>query len=892
MPDLPIPINKGAFGAIALQRPKVDDRKSVVEDRPPSQQTQNRSESESSDSFALAGAFAELRGSDALAKAHEILSRHGVRRFAVATVDGEAQKPVRYRYNRDLARPEPEALDPGTLAAALAAQEPAILASVSSLRRVASTGSSTLQHTMVCPVHAAGARVGFCVAQGENRFEPNDLALLESAAVLAGHQALLADESVRSDERARALRLLLETARVLSSEFDIATLFRKFHGQIARVMDATTFLGALLSEDGSRLELRYAAELDQSTTELIVIPPTSVSSVVARTGKAVINRHMEDWDQYPTIDILEGPPPASALFVPIKLGERVLGVFSVQSHRPEAYDQSHCDLLTAVSEQAAVAVDNARNLYASTQRAADLNLLVEVANAVSSELDLQRVFAQIHGQVKRVIDAPLFFAALETSERDSVRLEYLVEGDKVFEPQLLPTAGTIVGMVFESGKGVLVQDATERDRLTKRTIGQGPVTVESIVAAPMAIGGRTIGVLSVQSYEKQAYNDRHLKLLSAIAEQSAGAVQNARLYEQARDLADHDPLTGLLHHRAIQERVAIELKRAHRESTPLALVMLDVDNFKSFNDTYGHPVGDRVLRQVAESMRRVARESDTVGRYGGDEFCAILPGADHAAASAFVQRLGLDIAREPFRLEGRRPVPIALSAGFAIFPEDGDRREALLVAADDALYAGKRGDPSQPGGSSDSSHGLIGDFAPFDALVVAVANRNGYARAHQRLVNSLTARWAAREHSSPEERTLLLLASVLLDAGELALPSAIMRKPGALEEEEITLMHRHPALGFELIRPAGGYEHLAEIVRCHHERFDGTGYPRGLRGDSIPKAARIMSVIDAFSAMIGERPYRPARSKADAIAELRANAGSQFDPAVVDSFVEMVESAV
>lgn len=866
-------------------------RKSIVDDRPPSRQLPERSDSDRSDAFAIACAFADLRGADALFAAHEVLARRGVRRLAVATVDGEAQKPVRYRYNRDLGRPEPEPLDAATLAAALSAQEPAMLATVSPLPRGAGGVPRTLLHTMVCPVHAAGVRVGFCVAQGESRFERSDLAILESTAVLSGHQALLADEGVKSDERARALRLLLETARVLSSEFDIATLFRKFHGQIARVMDATTFSAALLSEDGQRLELRYAAELDQSTTEMLVIPPTLLSSVVVRTGRAVIIRRPEDWDQYPTIDILEGPTPSSALFVPIKLGERVLGVFSVQSYRTEAYDQSHCDLLTAVSEQAAVAVDNARNLYASTQRAADLNLLVEVANAVSSELDLRRVFAQIHGQVKRVIDAPLFFAALETTERDSVRLEYLVEGEKVFEPQLFSTSGTIVGMVFESGRGVLVQDAVERDRLTKQAIGQGPATVQSVVAAPMAIGGRTIGVLSVQSYERNAYTERHLKLLSAIAEQSAGAVQNARLYEQARELADHDPLTGLLHHRAIQERVSVELKRAQRESTQLALIMLDVDNFKSFNDTYGHPVGDRVLRQVADALRRVARESDIVGRYGGDEFCAILPGADREAASAFIQRLGQDIAREPFRLEGRRPVPVAVSAGFAIFPEDGDRREALLVAADDALYAGKRGDQSQPGGSSDSRDGLIGDFAPFDALVVAVGYRNGYARAHQRSVNHLAARWAEGEQLSDDERALLLLASVLLDVGELALPSAIMRKPGALESSETALMRRHPDLGYELIRPAGDFKRLADIVRCHHECFDGSGYPRGLRGEEIPREARILSVLDAYAAMTGDRPFRPARHKADAIAELQTNAGSQFDPALVTRFIELLESA-
>jgi HD-GYP domain-containing protein (c-di-GMP phosphodiesterase class II) len=185
---------------------------------------------------------------------------------------------------------------------------------------------------------------------------------------------------------------------------------------------------------------------------------------------------------------------------------------------------------------------------------------------------------------------------------------------------------------------------------------------------------------------------------------------------------------------------------------------------------------------------------------------------------------------------------------------------------------------------------LIGDFAPFDALVVAVANRNGYARSHQRSVNSLTARWAQREQIAPDERTLLLLASVLLDAGELALPSAIMRKPGPLESSENALVRRHPALGYELIRPAGAHENLAEIVYCHHERFDGAGYPRGLRGEDIPRAARVMSVVDSYAAMTGDRPFRPAKSKADAIAELRANAGSQFDPAVVKSFVAMLES--
>ena len=406
----------------------------------------------------------------------------------------------------------------------------------------------------------------------------------------------------------------------------------------------------------------------------------------------------------------------------MKLGDRVVGVFSVQSPRANSYSESDCDLLTAISEQAAVAVENLKNLRASTQRAADLNLLVEVASAVSSELDLHRVFAKIHEQVKRVIDAPLFFVALRSGESDNVTLEYLVEGERVFPPAEHSLKGTIVGRVIESGRPVLVRNTQERDRLTSKRIGEGPTTVQSIVAVPMNVGGKPIGAISTQSYEADAYDERHLKLLSAIAEQSAVAVQIAKLYERAKELAENDALTGLPHQRSVQERLAYEVKRARRAGARLALLMMDIDKFKAFNDTYGHPVGDRVLREVAAVLRRVARETDVVGRYGGDEFCAILPETDREQAWSFAERLAAEVSREPFQIDERQSIPIRLSIGVAVYPDECEGRDDLIGVADAALYVAKRGEAEKAIKSEDIMAKLEGDLRPLAAYIAALAN--------------------------------------------------------------------------------------------------------------------------------------------------------------------------
>ena len=839
----------------------------------------------------VAEIFARQRAGEAFASLHRVLASHGVRRLTVATLDSNESSPVRFEYHADLAEPLPEPLDSQTLALALGCQDACVLPVVEPIRRASLPGAQgstvgRLGHALVAPLWCGGRHVGFLLAQAEDAFEPETIDDLAMVATLVAQHLTLMREDAHREIQTRSLALLLETARVLAREFDLDELFRRFHSLIGRVMDASIFFAALRTANDDALEIHYNAEFNKASNERIMMPLNTVSGEVLRTGRPVIIRQPEDWDRVRSVTIGDALNPASALIVPMKLAERVLGVLSVQSNRPRAYSETDCDIFVAISEQLAVAIENSKNLQASTQRAEDLNLLVEVARAVSSELDLHRVFSKIHSQVKRVIDAPLFFVALESGEGDSVRLEYLVEGEKVFEPQKFSTSGTIVGMVMASGSAILVRNAAERDRLTNQPIGAGPTTVQSVVAVPMIVGGKVIGAISAQSYEPDAYRERHMQLLGAIAEQSAVAVQNARLYEHARVLADHDPLTELLHHRGIQDRLSVELKRAQRSEGRLALLMIDVDKFKIFNDTYGHPTGDRVLTTVAAALRRVARETDVVGRYGGDEFCAILPDTDEEAAWKFANRLIAEVNRHPFEIEDGRTVPIDLSIGVAVFPDDAQRREDLIQSADESLYDKKRAAASAPTSAPQTSGMLQGNVDPFAALIAAIANGGLYARTHMLHCNRLAAQFAETAGLDETDRDVLLQAAALLDLGELAIPRTVLGKPGRLTEAEFELVKTHAELGSNILKMMAGCEPVAEAVLRHHERFDGSGYPGGLAGQQIPLAARVLAIIDSYVALTNDRPHRRATTPDSALKEIEKHAGSLYHPTLVKIFLK------
>jgi diguanylate cyclase (GGDEF)-like protein len=375
----------------------------------------------------------------------------------------------------------------------------------------------------------------------------------------------------------------------------------------------------------------------------------------------------------------------------------------------------------------------------------------------------------------------------------------------------------------------------------------------------------------------------------------------ARAHARIAALATTDALTGLLNHRALAERIDRELERGRRYGRGCSLLFIDIDHFKGLNDTHGHGAGDAVLGELAELLRDSLRSVDTVGRWGGEEFVAVLPELDPDEALMAAERLRASVAAATFRpLEARMTVSI----GTASQPRDGDGRAELLEAADRAMYAAKRlgrdrvfsaDDPTaqamQLGGASavGAEQRLAEDAV--DALTMLVDNRDSGTGRHAARVAALSASTAQAMGCTPAEVREVEMSGRLHDIGKVSIGDSVLRKPGRLTAQEWELMRQHPLIGADVVSRVPRLADLAPVIRSHHERFDGGGYPAGLAGEEIPLAARIISATDAFDAMTHDRPYRQALPPEEARRELRENAGTQFDPAVVDALEQLTASA-
>lgn len=357
-----------------------------------------------------------------------------------------------------------------------------------------------------------------------------------------------------------------------------------------------------------------------------------------------------------------------------------------------------------------------------------------------------------------------------------------------------------------------------------------------------------------------------------------------------------DSLTNLYNHRYFQESLEKEILKSDATGKPVSLLILDIDDFSQVNNSYGHSSGDMTLKSIGDAILSTLREADEAYRLSGDKMAVIMPDTRRTEAHIFADRLKNSISNAVKSVFPEKPVTVTI--GISTYPAPAGSKDDLISMADGALYWGKYSgkntvvvyDPEVVEVVSAEERARKAEEKSFLDIVMSLAEavdaRDSYTRLHSQGVSFLAGKLAKALEFSNEMISKIEAAGTLHDVGKIGIPDVVLNKPGRLTEEEMDIIKNHPVISAQIIQSTSLKE-MVPAIRSHHERWDGKGYPDGLKGEEIPLEARILAVADTYNAMTTDRPYRKALSVNDALTEIEKCAGTQFDPKIAEVFLSM-----
>lgn len=546
-----------------------------------------------------------------------------------------------------------------------------------------------------------------------------------------------------------------------------------------------------------------------------------------------------------------------------------------------------------------------------------LDIISLINTSITDKKDAVELFYSIQKEICSKLNLDFLAIGILNPASNYINVKLMEKtGSSYVSKVMLSDENNFIVRAFETKEAIFTTDC---NYLKMNYLSQTPTTIVPLVAL-----GECLGIMIYSNSDNSLF-----ELYKLIANYYAIFYKNKQLSDLVDKNTDIDSLTGLSNHKKLQEDLARELDRAISKNSTTAFCILDIANISEINNELGHAKGDEVIKEVASKIKKNVRNTDILGRYGGDEIAIIMPDTSESEAKYVCEFLLYNLACTMFDDLGQ----LKFSCGISMFPISTNKQEKLTILAEQALFIAKS-KRNQSGQSEivstndynfwddealkcfaqvltkkhasigvDIEEELINQFHNENIVsnehmldvVSSLANtidaKDTYTKGHSAAVSRYAEALARAINLPANEVERIKLGALLHDIGKIGIPEHVLRKPTMLSDEEWSVMKQHPAIGADkVLMPNKSLHDLIPMVKYHHEHVDGSGYPYGLKGDEIPMSARIVAVADAYHALISDRPYRKGLSVHKACEILKMGAGVQWDKELIRQFIIIAPS--
>jgi diguanylate cyclase (GGDEF)-like protein len=726
-----------------------------------------------------------------------------------------------------------------------------------------------------------------------------------------------------AQRRTKEYELLTEIGQAISSHLDKDEVLRTVQVELGQIFDTSNFYIAFQEEDEIHFELEIEGGVVLRKRSRKV--SNGFTEHIIRTGEPLlIESDLEKMRAQLGVDFVPPQPARSFCGVPIFLGGKPAGVMAALStERESQFLARDLEVMQTAAGQLGVAIENARLFTEEQRRARHLAFLNNISKMAISSEDAEQMMADIVREIQKNFHYDHIGIGLMDYATKDIEIKAEAGTTSQTLGRRIAVGSGVLGKVARTGVSALVQNAGPG-----QLAGVLPES-RAVLCLPISYGETLLGVLNVESRDENAFAPQDVLILNTLADLLATALHNSFVFQKLQQQSITDGLTGIKTRRFFWEALSSEWKRASRSGRPFSVVLIDLDKFKEVNDSLGHLEGDLVLARVGRLLEQKCRQSNVVARYGGDEFIILMPETGIEQAQVLAERLRLWLATDPTLEEHH----ITGSFGVASFPVHGFSMEDLIRVADAGMYVAKHAGGNQVSTSNAFGEGsavqrqLVSGYIEgflqrehngpehLEELVATLRKLCGGEddtsfRAIKEAVEALSRAAELREHNAAghgeqcghyagiiarglnlatQEVDDITFAGRVHDVGKLFISERILNKPGALTEEEFAVIKTHALAGAEVLRAIPEIERVALAVESHHEAFDGSGYPRGLKGENIPLYGRIVAVADAYVNMTADRSFAPPKTDEQALVELGKMSGTRFDGMIVRLFVRLLK---